>query len=123
MTKPVEIVCSACGADALLIRKPVYEGLRKTSETLSCSACGHVFENEEEVSYTHRATVQVFTEEDRSASVDVFEGDEARFCRHCRHYVVNPFTQWCGHHKREVQATDTCSHFDRREEEPKQTPI
>jgi predicted RNA-binding Zn-ribbon protein involved in translation (DUF1610 family) len=115
--RSVEIVCPACGEETLLLRKPRYEGLSKVGETLSCSSCGHEFASEEDVPYRQRDAVNVFTDEDRSEDVHLFEDDEARLCRHCRHYVVNPFTQWCGVHKKEVAATDSCDRFERNEEE------
>ena len=121
--RPVEIVCSACGADTLLMRKPVFEGLKKVGESLECASCGHVYAQQEDVPFKGKKVVQVFTEADKSAKVEVFEEDEAgRLCRYCRHYVVNPFTQWCGLHKKEVEATDTCPQFDRKKEE-KPPPI
>ncbi len=113
---PVEISCPACGTDALLLRTPRYDGFSKVGETLSCSACGHEFDSEEQVPFRRQAPVRIFTDADRSAKLDVFEGEETRLCLHCRHYVVNPFTQWCGVHKKEVAATDTCSSFDRKDE-------
>ncbi|MBU0678819.1 MAG: hypothetical protein KJ626_11970 [Verrucomicrobia bacterium] len=113
----VEIVCPSCGAESLLLRKPEYEGLKKVGETLACASCGHTFASEEDVPYKEHAGVQVFTEEDRSQDVKVFEKDEKdRLCRYCANYVVNPFTQWCGRHKKEVEATDTCGAFERRKE-------
>jgi len=116
-SKPIEIICSACGADTLLVRKPKYDGLKKVGEILSCSACGHEYETEDDVPFKHADKVKVFTEADRSAQVKVFEEDEAsKLCRYCVHYVVNPFMQWCGLHKKEVEATDTCPQFVRREE-------
>ncbi len=36
------------------------------------------------------------------------EGPSTSICRHCYHYIVNPFTQWCSFQKREVEATDSC---------------
>ena len=118
--KSVEIICSACGADTFLLRKPVYEGLKKTGEVLVCSACGHEYAGEDEVPFKHRESVHVFTDADRSRAVKVFsEGEAEALCRHCAHYVVNPFMQWCGLHKKEVEATDTCRQFKRREETQK----
>lgn len=124
-TKPVEIVCSACGADTLLIRKPRYEGFTRVGETLTCAACGHEYASEEEVPFKHRAGVRVFTEADRSAEVKLFQQDEkGRLCRYCANYVVNPFTQWCSLHRREVEATDTCLQFTPRPpEEKKSDPL
>ena len=113
-----EIQCPACGADALLLREPRYEGFAKVGETLTCSACGHEFADEDEVPYRERETAVVFTDADRSKQVEVFEEHEAdRLCRYCTQYVVNPFMQWCGLHKKEVEATDTCPQFERKQEE------
>jgi len=110
----VEIICSECGAEAFLNRDPVYEGLSKTGETLSCSACGVVFASEEEVPFKEKeAGPTVFTDADRSETVKVFEaGENKRLCRYCADYVVNPFMQFCSRHKKEVQATDTCDEFN-----------
>jgi hypothetical protein len=110
--KSIEIVCPSCGSEALLVRTPVYDGFTRVGETLSCSGCGHEFENEDAVPFKDQPRVQVFTEADRSASVEVFDENEARLCRHCRNYIVNPFTQWCGLHKKEVEATDSCDRFE-----------
>ena len=44
--------------------------------------------------------------------VEIFRSTEkGRNCRHCRHYVVNPFIQRCGLHRCEVQAADPCGDF------------
>lgn len=109
----VEINCSQCGAEAFLKREPVYEGLSKTGETLSCSACGFVFESEAAIPFREKEHgPQIFTDSDRSARVEVFEeGENKRLCRYCTEYVVNPFMQFCSHHKKEVQATDSCGDF------------
>ncbi len=116
--KAVEIICTNCDTEAFLKREPVYEGLTKAGEILSCSACGFVFASEEDVPFKEKtAAPQVFTEADRSEKVEVFdEGENKRLCRYCAHYVVNPFMQFCSHHKKEVQATDTCAQFLAKEE-------
>ena len=109
----VEILCSQCGAEAFLNREAVYEGFSKVGEILSCSACGFVFSSEEAVPFKAKeAAPRVFTDADRSAKVEVFEeGENQRLCRYCADYVVNPFMQFCSHHKKEVQATDSCGDF------------
>lgn len=110
--KALEILCPACGREALLLRRPRYEGFTRVGEDLSCASCGHAFAGESEVPFKHRPKLQVFTEADRPSDVKVFaEGENARLCRHCVDYVVNPFLQWCGHHRREVEATDSCDAF------------
>jgi len=116
MSPNLEIICPACGAEALLRREARYEGLKKVGETLRCSACGHEFPGEACVPFKDRATPRIFGEEDKLPKVDLFANDEkGRNCRHCRHYVVNPFTQRCGLHFREVQATDSCVEFEPRQ--------
>jgi len=116
--KPIEIQCPGCGRETLLLRVPVYTGLTRTGEALSCAGCGQVFACEEEVPFVRGNELRVFSEADRSTPVQVFEEDEARrLCRYCRHYVVNPFTQWCSRHRREVEATETCDQFDPPEPE------
>lgn len=120
MSTSREIQCPACGKEALLLREPRYEGFTRVGETLSCASCGHVFASEDEVPFKHRPKVEVFAESDRSKKVKVFaEGENKRICRYCAHYVVNPFMQWCGLHKKEVQATDTCPQFTPKPPEKK----
>lgn len=121
MKTSVEMVCTHCGADALLKREPVYEGFKKTGEELSCSACGFIFSSEDEVLFKARTTApKIFTEADRSPKVSVFNEDENKhICRYCANYVVNPFMQFCSHHKKEVQATDGCPQFAPAGEKPK----
>lgn len=115
MSASREIECPACGREALLLRRPRYEGFQKVGETLSCTACGHVFASEDEVPYKARADVRVFSESERPKAPKVFSENEAdQLCRHCAHYVVNPFMQWCGLHRREVEATDTCDRFTKK---------
>ena len=110
---PVEIVCTECGAEAFLTREPLYEGFQKVGETLGCSACGHVFAAESDVPFKEKeAAPTVFTEADRSETVQVFAEDERGcLCRHCAEYVVNPFMQYCSLRKKEVEATDSCAEF------------
>ena len=116
-----EIICGRCGQAAFLLRNPVYEGFSKIGDELSCSACGAVFASSAEYEVKQQQVIQVFTEEDRSEEIHVFKEDEYKcMCRYCRYYVVNPFMQWCSAHKKEVQATDSCSRFESIPE--KQTP-
>ena len=114
----IEIVCTACGQEALLRREPVYEGFRRVGEQLICSGCGHVYEDEASVPFKTRKMTSIFGEQDRPVTADIFGDDERhKNCRYCKHYVVNPFTQRCGLHDKEVQATDICFDFEEAEEE------
>ena len=109
----VEIICRNCGADALLNREAVYDGFTKSGERLSCSTCGFEYSSEDNVPFKEKtADPEIFTDADRSKKVEVFtEAENKRLCRYCAHYIVNPFTQFCATHKKEVQATDTCDNF------------
>jgi DNA-directed RNA polymerase subunit RPC12/RpoP len=121
MTAPkrIEIRCPGCGQDSLLVREPKYEGFTRVDDALRCAACGHRFASEDEVPFRHGSQPKVFSESDRSEVVKVFEQGEAdQLCRFCVHYVVNPFMQWCGMHKKEVEATDSCGHFKRKPDPP-----
>lgn len=110
----VEIICTACKEESLLKREPLYEGFKKVGERLTCAACGHEYAAEAEVPFKQQAKPKVFDESDASRTIKVFRENEAdRLCRHCRHYVVNPFLQRCGKHGRLVEATDTCRDFEK----------
>ena len=112
MSQSAEIVCPACGEAALLRREPVYDGLRKTGEKLSCFECGHRFADEDSVPFKRARRPSILDDDDAPSVSAVFSADERnRCCRHCRHYLVNPFTQRCAVHKREVTATDLCDRF------------
>ncbi len=116
----VEIECGACGSESLLIRKPVYEGLKKLGETFSCAGCGHIFESEEDIPFKCDECFEVFDKAELAGADKVFREDERGvLCRYCSHYVVNPFTQWCDLHRKEVAATDVCDDFVRQEDEEK----
>lgn len=121
MSRSLEIMCEACGAESLLRREPVYKGFAKVGETLSCLACGHVYPDESAVPFKVARKVAIFTEADRSKTEQVFDNDaDTRNCRHCVAYLKNPFTQWCTRHSRETDALETCGDFKRKVEDPAQ---
>jgi hypothetical protein len=108
-----QIVCSACGEESMLRREPLYDGFSKVGERLSCVSCGHEYGSEEEVPFKSVGRPKLFGDADRSRKVDIFSSeDDLRNCRHCRHYVMNPFSQRCNLHQREVDATDLCDRFE-----------
>jgi hypothetical protein len=108
----IEISCPACSADALLRREATYDGFKKTGERLFCAACGHQFASEQDVPFKLKSKPSVFSAADLPKIINIFQGDEqGRNCRHCTHYVVNPFIQRCTLCRREVQATDLCADF------------
>ncbi len=108
-SRKAEIFCPVCEKETLVVRRPVYDGLKKVGETLTCAACGTEFQEDAKVEFVEREKLEVFSEK-----------DALRLCRHCAHYVVNPFTQRCMLHRKEVEATDTCQNFARRKEKKKE---
>ena len=111
-----EFRCPACGKDSWLVRKPRYDdAFERVGETLSCAVCRHEFASEAEIPFKDDRKPRVFTDADRPRPVKVFEaGETDRMCSRCSQYVVNPFWQRCGLHRCEVEATDTCPHFEPR---------
>ena len=108
----LEIICTACGADTLVRREPVYEGFKKAGEQILCASCGHAYASEEDVPYKQDSRPTIFTDADRPKDPQVFREDEKQVtCRYCRHYVLNPFAQRCDLHNRFIEATDTCPDF------------
>ena len=111
------IVCTACGQETFVLKKPRYDGFTRVGDVFRCASCGHEFASEDEIPFREKEELAIFSQTDRLPKVDVFAQDEkGRNCRHCKHYVVNPFTQRCGLHDREIEATDSCSDFERGEE-------
>ncbi|MEI7881383.1 MAG: hypothetical protein WCI95_10975 [bacterium] len=111
----VEIICTACGQESLLKRGPKFDGFKKVGEALTCASCGHEYADEAEVPFKQRRKPKVFDASDASPVIKVFDETEAeRLCRHCKHYVVNPFVQRCGKHGKVVEATDTCRDFEKK---------
>lgn len=124
MKSRLEIECPRCCTDSLLVREPIYEGFEKSGEILKCANCGHIFDSEDEVPFKHNDDLQVFDESDRPADPRVFSEDEGgRLCRHCANYVINPFTQWCGLHNCEVEATDGCIDFEPRTDDSEEVEL
>ena len=116
--KSIEIICPDCGQETLLKRTPRYEGFTRAGEDLSCASCGHAFASETEVPFKEKTQPGLFNRHDLDAKPEVFRPDEAaRLCRHCAHYVVNPFIQRCALLRKEVEATDSCRNFKK----PKKT--
>jgi len=104
-SRKAEVYCPVCGNVTLVVRRPLFDGLKKVGEKLSCTVCRTEFEDDAELEFVERRAPRVFSEE-----------DSLRLCRHCAHYIVNPFTQRCMLHLKEVEATDTCERFVRRSE-------
>lgn len=132
-------VCPSCREDTLFVTDAVYDGFRKTGETHRCTLCGHVIRDgaDSKGASPHRASSRnpdrnpdrnpsrnpshrtnplwdAFAKEEAEENASLFdiEGETSKLCRKCKHYVVNPFTQRCMLHDKEVEVTDTCDRFE-----------
>ncbi len=117
--KPEKIQCPACGDASFLKRSPTYDGFRKIGEILSCAACQHVFTDENNIPFGEPRTPAMFEPASPAPDVAAVFGSDSvgHCCRHCEHYVVNPFIQRCALHQRTVEATDDCKDFSKRMDE------
>lgn len=114
----LEITCPECGAETLVRKEPMYDGFKKTGERIFCTSCGHEFPDESSIPYKERKALCVFDESDKPKKLDIFDEEEkVRNCRHCEHYIVNPFVQRCALTQKEVEATDVCFDFKMKEDE------
>lgn len=121
--KSIEIICPACGKESLLKRIPRYDGFKRLGEDLACNLCGHTFADESQVPFKQKAPSVLFNPGDLRARPEIFKpGEAARLCRHCAHYVVNPFIQRCALRKKEVEATDSCPRFKTVQEKKQLSP-
>ena len=108
----LEAFCPSCNETALVRREPVYEGFKKIGEQRLCATCGYTFDDDEVDGAAVSTRPSVFTDADRPRVIELFSEADARNCRHCRHYLINPFTQRCALHEKEVAATDVCVDFE-----------
>jgi len=118
MEKKNKIFCKSCKEESWLKKEPLYdENFKKCGEKLSCASCGYVYASPADVQYIEKKLPEMFSAADRERKIEIFNKDEeTKNCRHCKYYIVNPFTQRCGLHFRKVEATDVCDDFSPRKE-------
>jgi hypothetical protein len=118
MKEELEIICSTCGKETFVKKEPIYDGFKRVGEKFKCVSCGHVFEDKTQIPFKKKEGEQkIFKkEQDIPKPPKIFTGTEnARLCRYCKHYVVNPFVQRCGLLQKEIEATDTCDKFKKKQ--------
>lgn len=104
MEKKKFIRCPSCKERSFINLKKEFNGFKVSGEKKICALCGYEFKPGEEPEYIEEKPL--FTD----------EGEEKKFCRDCHYYLVQPYTQRCILHKKEVTALDTCSDFLPRED-------
>ena len=132
----VERFCPRCNRMVLALRKPIYDGFTKIGEAFTCTLCGQklkpdanpagdpsdITASEARLDRSRSQLTSLLGEvlPDRPTLQD--DGSASRLCRYCVHYTINPFRQWCGFHRRDVEATDTCGHFQKAPEPEPEAP-
>ena len=94
-----KIFCPSCRQESAVKVVKKYDGFTLIGEMDICAFCGYEFGEEEPEIIKERPPGWVN------------DKDLKKLCRHCRHYVINPFVQKCVLHDREVEATGTCRDF------------
>jgi hypothetical protein len=109
--------CSACKQETLILTEPIYDGFTKIGDRRTCSSCGaDLFAGDPKPSPSKADPLaSLFGDDAAPEKIDLFdvEAETGKMCRKCVHYVLHPFTQRCGLHDREVQATDSCPQFEK----------
>jgi len=110
----MEMNCPTCAKPTFFIKEAVYDGFTKTGEIQKCTVCGYEMDSAAAQPISGSKKPDIFSDDD-TPEVFRIEGqdEDMETCRHCEHYVANPFTQRCAHHNKEVSATDTCGDFER----------
>jgi rRNA maturation protein Nop10 len=115
--------CPVCQEETLFRLEAVYDGLRKTGERSICTQCGKALSSSPKADSPASAKDPLSALFGDGASAEVapalfdVEAETSRLCRKCAHYVLHPFTQRCGLHDKEVQATDSCPQFEAKAED------
>ena len=103
------ILCPHCSQEAPVKTKKIYQGLKYIGNQYTCGFCQYEF-SENEIPWAEEKTLNV-----------IDTTDTGHICQYCKHYIINPFTQRCLIHQKDVNATDSCAQFIKKE--PKSKPI
>lgn len=114
--------CPHCKKSSFLKKESVLEGWTKIGEVLKCASCNVVVEKIQPGAKTEvpeekkvNALAALLGVEE-SAPADNFLADaERRFCRDCKHRVMNAFRIYCTKHERDVNPMDDCPDYQPRE--------
>ncbi len=116
--------CPQCGKNSFLKQEPVYNGWVKTGDVLKCAACGSIVKepsSEAEPSGQTSdsakkldALSQLFGGVKTESAKPFFQNEKKRFCRDCRHRVMNAFRIYCPKHNKDVNPMDDCPDFEER---------
>lgn len=122
--------CPHCKKNSFLKKESVMEGWTKVGEVLKCAACGAVAEQIGAASADGKTDTPaenkintlaaLLGEEKLSAPETTLKDAERRFCRDCKHRVMNAFRIYCTKHERDVNPMDDCPDYLPREKQEKE---
>lgn len=119
--------CPHCKKSSFLKKESVLDGWTKVGEVLKCAACGVVVEEispaaaiaapeEKKVN----ALAALLGEDGPAPAENILSDAERRFCRDCKHRVMNAFRIYCTKHERDVNPMDDCPDYLPRETKEKE---
>ena len=115
-----KIICPHCCEKSFVREKKNYDEafvLKKVE--FVCALCGRKLEKKDpeksgaagKNSASDRLSALLGGEKVQKISFAPEAGD-GRFCLHCVNYIKHPFLNRCGLTLKEIQATDSCEHFE-----------
>ncbi|MBO5959605.1 MAG: hypothetical protein J6Q65_05740 [Lentisphaeria bacterium] len=116
--------CPHCGNSSFLKKESVMDGWKKTGEVLKCASCSAFVEDvvpepdstpEEAHSRATDALAALLGGDDTEKVANPFAQTERRFCRDCRHRVMNAFRIYCSQHDKDVGPMDDCPQYEKRD--------
>ncbi len=116
--------CPHCGNSSFLKKESVMEDWTKVGEVLKCASCGALVEEIKEEAaepaaassgQKSNALAALLGGDDTEKIANPFEKTERRFCRDCKHRVMNAFRIYCTLHDKDVSPMDDCPQYKKRE--------
>lgn len=124
--------CPRCGCSSFLKKESILQGWVKVGEVLKCAACGAVVETiaadiaaTEKNSGNGAQTVSSNSTDTLAAlfgggsvekPLNPLAGTDRKFCRDCKHRIMNAFRIFCSKHGKDVNPMDDCPDFEKRVE-------
>lgn len=117
--------CPHCGNNSFLKKESVMDGWTKIGEVLKCASCGALVEEIKEeaagpaassAAPKSNALAALLGGDDTEKIANPFEQIERRFCRDCKHRVMNAFRIYCSLHDKDVGPMDDCPQYEKREQ-------
>ena len=119
-----KIKCPLCGEKSFVREKKIYDdSFVCTGSKFLCALCGGELPREaggkavEKKSAALDRLSQLLGGEEVTKVSIAADADDKRFCCYCAHYIKHPFMNRCGLTLKEIEATDRCENFKKKEAE------